>query len=259
MTKRTLLILTILASSLYTYGQKNNGVELVGGVEFRALVPVSFFTMDPVRLVEDSLNFTSTYSYEGGMGFGGVVRINFNKFINLETGIYFTRRVYKYDIIDPGIVDPSISFDASTELRTVGYELPIKGLFYVQMAEKIFMNVALGVSADFYASDVESLNPYYSVRAFKQHWIQLGVLGSLGAEYRTEKDGYFYLGATFHQAFGDIYSTQVNYYRDTDPPAYFQNGFIEGAYFSVDFRYFFPQKAEKKNKVRYVKPDWKNM
>lgn len=254
MTKKPLLLLSLVLFSFSLLGQKQNQVEWVGGAEFRTLIPVSFFTMDPVTLVEDSLNFTSTYTYEGGMGFGGVVRVNFNKFINLESGIYFTRRVYKYDILDP-----SVGYEAETELRTVGYELPVKALFYVQMAEKVYVNVALGLSADFYASDVETLNPFYSVRAFKQHWIQLGVLGSLGAEYRTEKDGYFYLGATFHQAFGDIYSTQVNYYRDTDPPAYFQNGFIEGAYFSVDFRYFFPNKNAKKGKVRHVKPDWKNM
>lgn len=233
----------------------DNGVELTAGIELRALVPISFFTMEDVTLQDSAQSFQSTYSYQGGYGFGGVVRVRFTKLLNFETGIYYTRRVYKYDILDP-----ATGFNESVDLRIIGYEIPVKGLIYIQMAEQIYMNVAIGVSADFFASDVEHRKPEFVVRAFKESWIKIGALANIGAEYRTKKDGYFYLGASFHQPFGDITFTQVDYFPvSQNVPIPSNLGQMDGAYFSIDFRYFFAPEKAKKSKVRYVKPDWKNM
>ena len=247
------LVFALSAPQLFAQKQKEP-IELTAGIELRGLIPVSFFTMDSVVLREENNNFNAVYSYTGGIGFGGVIRVKFTDFWNLETGIYYTRRNFKYQVRDP-----SVDFDESTIMTTVGYEIPIKGLVYIQMSDKIFMDVALGVSADFFASDTEIQQLNYNVVAFKHDWVKLGVLGSVGAEYRTEEDGFFYLGATFHQPFGNIYSTQVNYSRDGVPPSYFRNGEIDGTYFSIDFRYLFPPKKQEKSKIKYTKPDWKNM
>lgn len=229
-------------------------IELTAGVELRALIPVSFFTMEPVTLREPNGNFTAQYSYKGGMGFGGVIRVKFTNLLNLETGIYYTRRKYEY-IIE----DPSVGFKASSLMRAIGYEIPVKGLVYIQMGKNIFMDVALGASADFFASDTEIQQLSYDIVAFKKNWIKVAVLGNIGVEYRSKESGYFYIGATLHESFGDILSTQVNYSRNNTPPPYFQNGTIDGSYFSIDFRYFFPPSKPKKRGVKYVIPDWKNM
>src|SRR5690606_12608436 len=106
--------------------------------------------------------------------------------------------------------------------------------------ENVYANVALGASADFFASDVASVEQIYNFRAFKSSWIRAAVLGNLGVEYRTPESGILYLGATFHRPFGEIMIAQVNYYRDGDPPVYFRNGTMDGTYVSLDFRYFFP-------------------
>lgn len=255
MRKAFLILICLICSESLWSQNADDGVELTAGIELRALVPVSFFTMDDVTLRDSAQSYQSVYSYQGGYGFGGVVRIRFTKILNFETGIYYTRRVYQYDISDP-----STGFEESVDVRSIGYEIPVKGLMYIQMAENIFMNVAIGVSADFFASDVGVYQPEYTIRAYKENWIKVAALANIGAEYRTEKDGYFYLGASFHQPFGDILFTQVDYYRDGIPPALNSNlGTIDGAYFSVDFRYFFAPKKAKKSKVRHVKPDWKNM
>lgn len=242
------------STGLLVAQSQTESIKLTAGVEIRGLVPVSFFTMDSVKLYEADNNFNAVYSYTGGMGFGGVIRVKFTDLWNLETGIYYTRRNFEFEVHDP-----SVGFNQSTSMSTVGYEIPLKGLVYIQMGKKIYMDVALGVSADFFASDTEVQRVSYNIQSFKNSWVTLAVLGSIGAEYRTEKDGYFYLGATFHQPFGDTYSTQVNYYRDNQGMAYFQNGSIEGAYFSIDFKYLFPPKPPKKENVKRVIPNWKEM
>ncbi|HLU51589.1 MAG TPA: outer membrane beta-barrel protein [Flavobacteriaceae bacterium] len=253
--RNTLLILLFVWSAEQLLAQnQTESIKLTAGIELRGLLPISFFTMDSVNLLEVDNNFNAVYSYTGGIGFGGVIRVKFTELWNLETGIYYTRRNFKYEVRDP-----SVSFNESTTMSTVGYEIPIKGLVYIQMGRRVFMDVALGVSADFFASDTEVQQLSYNIQSFKNAWVKLGVLGSIGAEYRTEKDGYFYLGATFHQPFGDTFTTQVNYYRENQGKAYFQNGAIDGAYFSVDFKYLFPPKAPKKDNVKRVIPDWKNM
>jgi len=252
-TLRFFLTLTLVQFGAVIYAQKSKkNMELTAGIELRALVPISFFTMDPLNY-SDSLNhFNAVATYKGGVGFGGVIRFKLTDFWNLETGIYYTRRKYEYQV-----KDPVVSFDEAIPMRIVGYEIPIKGLVYIQMGKNIYMNVALGASADFFASDTEIYKPSVSISAFKRSWFQLAVLGNVGLEYRTKKDGYFYLGATFHQPFKDILGTQVNYYRDNVGQAYFQNHNIDGTYFSIDFRYFIPHKDPDKGK--YSNPDWQYM
>lgn len=229
-------------------------VTVTAGIELRGLVPLSFFTMDSVVLREPGNQFEAVYRYKGGFGFGGVVRVKLSNFWNIETGLYYTRRRFEYEVRDA-----TVDFKESTEIRIIGYEVPIKGLVYIRMGKQIYMNVALGVSADFFASDVMDIERNYNVQAFKLNWIRGAVLGAVGVEFRTDEDGSFYVGGGIHQAFGDIFSTQVNYFRDNTPPAYFSNGVLDGNYFSIDFKYFFPVKESKKPKVNYVRPDWRNM
>jgi hypothetical protein len=240
-------------AEVFSQGAKDP-IKLTVGVEMRALVPISFFTMDSLVLSDEQNNFRSVTNYEGGFGFGGVLRANLTKIWNFETGLYYTRRRYNYTL-----TDPSVGFDEDISLRVISYEIPIKGLVYIQMADNIYMNVALGVSTNFVASDIESLGNEYIITAFKRSWANFAVLGNIGVEFRTEKEGYFYLGGTIHQPFSELMSTQVNYFRGGDPPAYFDNGTLGGAYFSIDFRFFFPPQVSKKPKVNYVTPDWKNM
>lgn len=223
------------------------------GVELRTLQNFGILNIDSVVLQDAGQNFRAVYQNQGGFGFGGVVRVRLTDFWNLESGIYYTRRSYSLRISDA-----SVGFEDELTFRQVGYEIPLKGLVYIRLGEKLFANVSLGVSADFFASDIEAVEQTYNIRAFKTSWIMAAILGNLGFEYRTEEDGYFYVGATFHRPFEDIMITQVNYYRGGDPPPYYQNGTLDGTYFSIDFRYFFPSNKEE-TKYRRVIPDWKNM
>lgn len=246
----TLLLLT----SISAFSQQKEPIELTFGLEVSILTPVSFFNSDSVVLSGPDLTYRSVNRYVGGYGFGGTIRIKLTEFWNIETALRFARRRYEVTISDP-----IVGFSDVAELRTSGYEIPLKGLVYIQMADRVYMNVALGVSADFYASDVEFVTPDYAVNMFKETWIRAAAIGSIGVEYRTEKDGYFYVGGNFHQSFGQTMSTWVSYQRDRIPPNIIQTGQVELSYFSIDFKYFFAPKKDTKPKVKYVKPDWKNM
>lgn len=251
-----IIALLVIQSATQLYSQKQREpIEITAGIEARALVPLSSFTMKPL-FYSDSLNhFYATGTYTGGMGFGGVIRFKLTDFWNLESGIYYTRRVYNFEI-----EDPVVEFKDNVPLRLVGYEIPIKGLVYIQLTEDFYMNVALGMSFDFFASDLKIYKPSVSVGAFKQSWLRMAVLGNVGLEYRSEKSGYFYTGITLHQPFNDILMSQVNYYRNNEGQAYFQNRSIDGVYFSIDFRYFIPHKKKTPaSDVKYSFPDWKKM
>ncbi len=256
-----LLIFCVLFFFFQRLSAQGDGtVGYTVGVEFKALLNPTVFNLDSVVLIDSGENFRAVYNYAGGFGFGGIVRVKLTEFWNVETGINYTRRRYDFTITDLDSV-----YEGSTEIRVVGYEIPLKALVYIQMGKKIFMDVALGVSADFFASDVISLDRSFNFRAYKRgSFIKAAVLANVGVEYRTEKDGYFYIGAGFHQILSDIMVTEVNFYRDNQPGGVQQfigrqRGLLDGSYFSVDLRYFFPVQKPTRPKVNRVIPDWKKM
>ncbi|MCZ4407489.1 outer membrane beta-barrel protein [Cryomorphaceae bacterium 1068] len=248
-----LFLLSVLFSSLQA---QKVPPKLSFGVEIRLLQNFGVLNLDSVVLVDADNQFRSVYEFAGGFGFGGVVRVKLTDVWNIETGINYTRQRYELNFRDlvTGATDQSF-------LNIISYEIPLKGLVYIRLGEKLFANVALGVSANFIASNVEvfGLGNTYSFGGLSNRVLNGAILGGVGAEFRTEEDGYFYLGGSFHQPFDDIMTAQVNYQRDGIPPGYAARGVIEGAYFAIDFRYFFPVKEDKRPKVRVVKPDWKNM
>lgn len=230
--------------------------KLSFGVEVRLLQNFGVLNLDSVVLVDADDQFRGVYDFAGGFGFGGVVRVKLTDFWNIETGISYTRQRYELDFRDLVTGETDESF-----LNIISYEIPLKGLVYIRLGEQVFANVALGVSANFIASNVEvfGLGNTYSFGGLRRNVVDGSVLGGVGVEFRTEEDGYFYLGGSFHQPFDDIMVSQVNYQRDGIPPGFAARGAISGAFFAIDFRYFFPTKEDKRPKVRVVKPDWKNM
>lgn len=255
MQKIFFIFFTLICVSAVTAQDDENQLELTAGIELRALVPVSFFTMDDVSLTDSLNTFNANISYTGGYGFGGVIRLKVTKLLNFESGIYYTNRKYNYDI-----TDDVLAYESSTDVRTVSYEIPIKGLIYIRMAENVYTNVSIGVSVDFFATDVAVYDSDYTVLGYRENWVKLAALGNLGVEYRSKENGYFYIGGSFHAPFGDSYFTQVDYFPNGDNVKFTSNtGFMDGAYFSIDFRYFFAPKKVKKSKVNRVIPDWKNM
>ncbi len=255
-------LLPIVFTNVQAYAQPEmeDRFALTAGIEIRSLQNFGIFNMDSVVLIDPDNNFRSVYQLDGGFGFGGVVRVKLTRLWNVESGLYFTRRRYGFRIND--LQGP---FEGETTMRSVAYEWPVKALVYIQLGDQLYMNVAMGAAANFFASDVISLERTFNFRGFKTDWVRLSVLGSVGLEWRTLESGYFYLGATWHQFNREIMLAEVNYFRPApDSPGQFvpagrQRGFMEGTYFSIDFKYFIHPKPPKREKYNVVIPDWKNM
>jgi len=248
------LSLWMCASPAFAQLDDDDRFAITAGVEFRSLQNFSLFNLDSVVLIDPDNNFRGVYELRDGFGFGGVIRLRLTRMWNLESGIYYTRRRYNFRLDDL-----QSNFYDETLFRVVAYEIPIKGLVYIQLGEDLYMNVALGVAFNFFASDVIALEQSYNLKGFKPAWVRLGVLGNVGFEYRTADHGYFYLGATWHQIPAEIMRTEVNYYREGIPPAARQRGPLDGTYFSIDLRYFIAPKVDRRPKVNRVVPDWRRM
>lgn len=207
------------------------------GIQFKPIFPVGFLGTGKQNVLQDSVNYAT--SLKGGYNFGMVIRKGFSEVLALETGINYVRRKYLIEISE-------LEHRETSEFRNVGYEIPVALLVYIRLGEKVFMNASLGASADMYASNVKSQGENHSTLTVRNHTFQPAVVANLGWEYRTEKAGYIYVGATLHRPFNYELTTQIHY----EPPGrdllVYQP--LSGSYLTMDVRYFFPEDPKKKKK-----------
>lgn len=210
------------------------------GFQIKPIIPVDYFNAGP-QTVSDSLveiNITP----KTGFSFGILIRHNFSKLFALETGISSVRR--NYDVTATGLTN---SRSDQTDFGFVGYQVPIQGLIYIQLSEKIFMNTTAGVGLDMYPSSIKSMGEKAILGnlTYRQFWINYSLLANLGFEYRTEEKGVFYIGASFNRPFNPIAESNYTYNYDGDNNTYLSN-LLNGNYLTLDLRFFFPEKSEKK-------------
>lgn len=206
------------------------------GLQVKPVVPVSFF--EP-RNALDRAPIHGTVELTGGLAFGMVVRTGLSKTISLETGI--NQIVRRYDF---SVRNDTNGYSNSGKLRYVGYEVPILGMVYIRLGERTWMNNAIGFSVDMYPSDVESKLDFSRAYFFRKNWAQIGVVGNIGVEYRTDKSGIFYFGATYHRPFGDMARADLSWYDSRLVPTTLTT-FLNGSYLTADIRYFFHEDPDK--------------
>ncbi len=233
---RSLAALVALCSS-FLAGYAQPGTATVG-LQIKPVIPLDFF--DPVTAVQMP-HVEGALTLTGGLAFGMNVRVGITNSVSLETGISQITRRYRFDLMND-----TAGVSESARVRYVGYEVPVMGLVYIRLGEYTWMNAALGFSLDLYPSDVQRDVEHGRVYIYRRHWAQTGVVGNMGVEYRTEKIGTFYLGATFHRPFNDMAVADMTYYGPSFYP-YTTRTSLDGSYLTVDIRYYF---HENPNKVR---------
>jgi hypothetical protein len=205
----------------------------------KPVFPLAFF--DPHTVVKQP-HLSGALDLSGGLAFGMVVRGGVSKSISFETGIsQITRR---YDI---SLANDTSGYSDQGQIRFVGYEMPLLAMVYIRLGRKSWMNNAIGFSLDFYPSDAERVLREGRAYFFKRSWIEAGVVGNIGVEYRTDRSGYFYLGATYHRPFGDMAVVDLTWYDRNNIPYVMRTG-LSGAYLTVDIRYFFYSDPERRGK-----------
>ena len=232
-----LLMLGILASL-------NASAQLapVVGIVVKPIIPSELFSNSSFKAGADNVIFT--IKPEVGYNFGAVIRKAVYKGISIESGITYTLRKYSVSAVD------SSGFSAGTSFRMVSYEIPIMALFYVHIFPQDYIDGAFGMSADFFASDVETKNDNIDALTKTRYWVAPALNAAIGYEHRTKKNGYFYIGGSYHRMLTTMAYTKIAFSHDTK----YSNVItpLVGNYFALDFKYFLP------NNDRQIAPDDQN-
>lgn len=219
---------------------------ITAGFQFKPIFTSDFFDTGPIEGVENGVRYE--VNQQSGVCFGMVVRKGITDRISFETGINVIKRNF-----DLGIEVLGTDTIQGESFSITGYELPLQGMVFIQLSDRIFMDVAMGVSLDFFPNDFRVFGDNFSSYSAKNSLVAPALIANVGWEYRTPKSGFFYLGASFHRPFDAIYYEYMFYPDDKVPSSDFFTE-IQGNYLTADLRYFFPSDPERrKNRTR--KPD----
>ncbi len=240
MARRTVLLPLLLFLALPGALTAQQGVTTLG-LQVKPVVPLSFF--DP-RVEMQGGALRGSVELTGGFGFGMQVRHGFTRMLSLETGIHQVRRNYRWELLND-----TVALDGSGRIRYVGYEVPVLLLVYIRLGERTWMNTALGASLDMYPSDAVTNTEDARAYLFRHDWLQLGAVGNIGFEFRTERSGYFYIGTTYHRAFDDMAMAELAYF-DANSVGHAVVTGLSGSYLTMDLRYFFHEDPQRRAERR---------
>ncbi len=222
----SIIILFLVFFTLKAFSQQEPRL----GIAVKPIVPSALFNNESLTIAKNKVQFT--VDPQVGYSAGVVLRKDLPSLLSFETGIYYVRRIYKLNITD------SAGGSTENKFRFVNYEVPITGLIYIRLSENLYLNNTFGISLDFFPNSIFTENEYYQQRAERNYWVLPGLIADVGAEYRTEKSGNFYIGGSYHRMLLPMANTIV---------AYKNNGIEEsvitplsGHYFAFNIRYFFP-------------------
>lgn len=209
------------------------------GLQYKPIVPTAYFDAANVGAEWEGFqfDFAPKYSYSLGM----VVRTELSKTFFFETGINYIDRNYRLNANNE-----SIDLNDFTDFSLRAYEIPYQILSYVRVSNNTYLNVAFGLSHNIFASDVysEGETDYQFIQnTLKRKRVQMAMLANIGAEFRTEKDGIFYVGTSLHRPWKEIGRIYPEYddFNEQAPStdAYYID--VLGNFLTIDFRYYFQE------------------
>lgn len=249
------IILLVLSAIVARAQPRGNNDErlLTAGFQFRPIVSSKFLGAGETTTTDRI--FTTTIKPKLGYSFGMIIRRGLTRTISFEGGINYFKR--NYNLL---VRDDSLNMEDKSDFGMVTYEIPLQMLIYVRLGERFYMNNSLGVSLNWFASDVATLG--YNQRISQRSYLHRvpfnpSLLANIGFEYRTRKAGFFYLGASLDRPFYYFATTVVKY----DLPGindYQTVTRLRAATLTLDVRYFFhEQPIKKKTQVQKKKKEEK--
>lgn len=208
------------------------------GFQYKPIFPSTFLSSDSKTLIQNNIAFT--IAPKMGFSAGMVLRRGFKKGLSFETGINYTKRNFDLSITDT-------TFTGNSDFTIIAYEIPFQGLIFLRLADKLYMNSALGLSVDMYPTNISTRAEYFRHFSRRHGVFQFAALANLGFEYRTKKSGYFYFGASYHLPFSWFYESAIMY----EPVTEIGRMKLSGTFLTLDLRYYFheePLKQKKKKK-----------
>jgi hypothetical protein len=234
----------LLTSSGYLLplGNSNPGSNITTvGIQYKPVIPSQLFQTGPAVFQDTNWNITLTP--ELGHSFGMVIRKGFTDRFSLEVGINQTVRKYKI----AASFNDTAHYTGKKDFRFLGYEIPIQGLVYVRLGERVYMNNAFGLSLDMFPTDIATSDEFFLNETVPLHWLKVALIANVGFEFRSEENGFFYIGGSLHRPFSKIATTRMTY-LPADGGVYRQTTSLIGNFLTIDLRYFFHEDAEKKQR-----------
>lgn len=251
--KYLLLLLFTLSIGHRGYGQNDNNDRILGkpkylsyfGLQFKPLFATNFITASQLKLIGNEL--TADYRQKFGFTFGGNVRVGLSKVVNLETGLNFVQRNYD---INFDVHSVTTNMSAKTQFRIIAYDLPVNALFYIKLSNLFYMNASLGASLGYLPTNVWKTYVINSFEKFSHEGRRFSHFygaanANVGFEMRTQKIGFFYLGASIQVPFKPIFQIAAAYKRSGHNEVLYGN--VSGSYITFDVRYYFKNNNERKS------------
>lgn len=236
-----ILLLALFLSSL-AFGQSRRKPENYFGLQFKPLIPFGLVGDRPFEMQES--NFLTTVSPAFGYSYGAAVRVGISELLAIETGMNYTKRNFnlEYEVADSNVV-------GQDDFGFINFEVPLNLLVYIKLGRQAYMNTSIGASVNYNPSNIRTLSNPVGAHLFifegrRLAYFNYHVNANVGFEYRTEKDGIFYLGISGRIPFSPLMQVAAEYSYDTYDIVSF--GFVEGATFSFDIKYFFHNNKRKK-------------
>jgi hypothetical protein len=206
--------------------------------QLRGLIPNKFSEPKTNTVFNDTL--TSSITQKNGFSFGGVIRTRYADRFGVELGLTICKRYFD---VSTGIPDSGLFF--SKDFAFTNFELPVNGLVFIQLSERVFTNAGLGISAVYKPSSVAAREfkenkSEFSMAGIVQNKFNLNINAQLGFEYVSDKNGAFYIGGSAHIPLSRLFYFYSKYtYANSDvfsAVVYEQ----KSPFFTFDVRYYFP-------------------
>ncbi len=209
------------------------------GFEVKPIIPSAIFRIKTDVVKVDDVVFT--ISPMPGYTYGAFLSFNLSQRFSLETGINYINRDFSISVEDKD-VKTSLQFTADN------YEMPLIPTYYIRLGKNIYMGHSAGISFQILPSHLASIikekdSTGTITRSLEQisrrkYWLMPAYRGGIGWEYRTEENGYIYLGTTY-MLFTALYKTRLFYNRGQVDIKYLDVKPI-GDFFGITVRYVFP-------------------
>ena len=208
------------------------------GVQVRPIIPSNFGGSKTLEMNGGNYNFKLHQTI--GYSFGGTIRKGITKLIAFESGLNYTQRNFSYEM---SLTDTAVLATDNTSF--INYEIPINGLFYIQLGRSTYMNASMGITARFSPTDIKKITVTGGPHQFVNYGYYSSKIGAnlnanLGFEYRTTSKGFFYFGGSICVPIKPIlvFESIHTVLKQTSTNRLIGN--INGNYLSLDVKYFFP-------------------
>lgn len=240
--KFVLLLFIFFLTNVYTFGQeikeKKEKYPTHFGIQVRGLFPNKFSEQKTNTIFNDTLR--SSITQKNGFSFGGIIRRRYTDRLGVEIGLNLSKRYFD---VSTGIPDSNQFF--KKDFAFTNFELPLNGLVFIKLSDRVYSNAALGLSAIYKPSSVASeqfkeAKGEFSMAGIVENKFNVNINAQLGFEFVSDKNGSIYLGGSAHIPTGTFFYFYSKYtYANSDvfsAVVYNQRS----PFFTVDLRFYFP-------------------